>query len=243
MSDIEVGAEAPAPRGKARKIAIVGTADSMSEAPYEDESWEIWTMSVALTFPALKRADRYYEMHGPDYFEQDKVMERLKKVERPLYMLKEHPGLSTSVAFPKDELMAEFGNLLGFRFYTSSVAWLIAHAIYEGADYISLFGIHMRADEEYGKQLAACCYWIGIAEGRGIACYSTERSAICRTKTLYGYEDVSPLLRDLKLSINKLGAGLNQDYGPKMEQAKQLVWKQQGAIEWSQMFMKEHDLL
>ena len=44
------------------KLAILGTAQSLSMAPYADEDFEIWGVSTLLEFEVAKRFDVLFEI-------------------------------------------------------------------------------------------------------------------------------------------------------------------------------------
>jgi len=222
--DTSTSAASTAPK-KMRKIAICGTAESLPMAPYEDKEFEIWSISCALTYPAFKRWDRLYEMHDREYWSLPDVKDRLlNKAKCEIWMQEAYPEIPGSKKYPLDEISKGF-----HRNFTNSIAYMIAHAVYEKVGHIALFGVHMAADEEYGYQLPCCEFWLGIAEANGISVHVQGPSAVLQCRYLYGYDKEWKMKRDLANRKDALNQGLKQ-LEQQLEQVKQNYYQQQGAI-------------
>lgn len=188
-----------APASSAQRVAIVGGGPTRRRAPYEDESWDIWAFSSrAWRYP---RITRWFEIHAMTDLRQQLAsrkrgrrrfrtyMQFLRRLDCPVYMMREHPRIPNSVRFPKDELVEEFG-----RCFTSTAAYLIALAIVEGYEEIGLWGIDVRR-KEYRRQRPALRYLLSLARQQGIEIYVPRRSALripeeprpVRTRVLYAY--------------------------------------------------------
>jgi hypothetical protein len=113
-----------------RKIAIVGTAPtSVNDAPYGDATWEIW--SLGSNQSVIKRFTRWFELHTFHALSmagalQPQRVEFFKRIGKSLTIGHPNPELPDAVMYPKDEIVAMFGN-----YFTSSISWMIALAIYE----------------------------------------------------------------------------------------------------------------
>lgn len=170
-----------------RKIAIVGTAPtSVMDAPYDDLTWEIWSLGANQI--KIKRFTRWFELHTfhalecADALQQQRV-DFFKKIGKDLTIGHENLLLPDAVMYPKDEIVAAFGN-----YFTSSIAWMLALAIYEGATEIGLWGVDMVGDCEYAYQRACCEYFLGIARGKGITVTITPHSPLLRAERMYAFE-------------------------------------------------------
>jgi hypothetical protein len=177
-----------APQGQpALKIAIVGTAStSVNEAPWEDESWKIWSLGRNIAYP---RFDRWFELHTRDVLLAANALEGrmdfLKKAGDKLTIGHDcWPEFPEAKLYPWEIIIKEFG-----RYLTSSLSEMIALAIYEGATEIGLWGVDMVCPDEYAHQRASCEYLLGIAVGRGIKVTVAKESPIIRPTRVYGYED------------------------------------------------------
>lgn len=160
-----------------RKIAIVGTAGSGKEAPYNDSSYELWGVSARADY--FVRADRWYELHRLDGEPPEWAAAWRKTLsgfigDTPLYMFYPEPDLAKEViTYPHDEIVARFGTY----FMTSTFSWMIAHAIHEmrptrttegEGDEIFICGVDMEAGTEYSQQRQGFRHFIHLASSLGI---------------------------------------------------------------------------
>ncbi len=176
------------------RVAIVGTGTGHEKAPYNDPSYQIW--SIPGIYATASRVDRIYEIHSPEVLSgiptpKDKWEWMVKHISVC------HPGTASTFkgARPIDfeGLMEKFG-----RFFTSSVSWMLAEAINEGATEISLYGVTMSSKDEYAHQKPSCAYLIGWAKALGIKVNLQKSSELMSTVFVYGYEDKPDLLVGLE---------------------------------------------
>lgn len=103
----------------------------------------------------------------------------------------------------------------GFPYFTSTIAYMIAQAIYEGADKIIVHKMQVVAySAEYYEQKACLNYWLGICIGKGIQMQTSEDSLIGKPHPweapLYGYMQqkngnlCSEILGDVTKAIMRL---------------------------------------
>ena len=180
---------------KRRKVAILGSATStLGLCPWEDESLEIW----GLAWRNLPRADRVFDLH-PGNFDvetrknvQKNYETRLKALKVPVYLCNEHPKIPNSVRYPIEAILKMMGPELDpfcdGQYFASSIAFLIALAIYEQVDEIHLYGLDFVADGEYEHQRPNTEYLIGIARGKGIQVFIPKGAAVCKFSYIYGYQ-------------------------------------------------------
>ncbi len=148
------------------KIAIVGTSpNTLFEAPYQDESWEIWSLNGA--YERITRYNRWFEIHTWEHLKKENLppaymthLQNAANVGR-LYTIESFPY--ETIILPREELISLYG-----RYFTSTIAWMIGFAIQQGATEIGIWGVNMSGDDEYQKQRACCEYLLGIAKGKGI---------------------------------------------------------------------------
>lgn len=170
-----------------RKIAIVGTApSSVDDAPFDDKSWEIWSLGANQT--KIRRFTRWFELHTFYALAQANALqpqrvEFFRKIGKDLYIGHVNEDLPEATMYPKDEVVKLFGN-----YFTSSIAWMIGLAIYEGADEIGIWGVDMIGDCEYAHQRACCEYLLGIARGKGITVTIAPQSPLLRAERMYAFE-------------------------------------------------------
>ncbi len=171
--------------GRLRKIALIGSAQSVYHATWYDPTWEIWAHATVHHY--CQRVDRYFDLHPWEWISQKPVpdyLEWLKKERTPIFMQRVFTHVPASVRFPRERVMAEYP-----RYFTSHAAWMIALALSEGVTHLGFFGIHYAMDEEHKKQRAGCEFWMGVALGKGVQLVVPEGAPLLKEPGwLYGYE-------------------------------------------------------
>lgn len=169
-----------------KKVAIVGCAETWSFAPFNDLSVEIWTFNH-LMFEKVPRFNRYFDLHIPykNYFKSfPEYAEFLKNNQDKLYIMDKHSDFPNANVIDWKKISEDFRH----EYFTSTMAWLVALAIYEGYQEISLYGVDLLLLDEYAEQKPCIEYWLGYAEGKGIKVNIQESSNLMRPKQLYGIE-------------------------------------------------------
>lgn len=189
---------------------------SRNLAPYDQRNLEIWGCNEAYTGQFMKtskgefRADRWFQIHKredwsrrnnpndphhPEWLSRDHNF--------PIYMQEEFEEVPDAEAIPLAELDEMFfSNLWAIHpetgkyvpwleayehgNYTSTFAWMMAMAIYEGFDRIQVYGFAMGTKSEYLHQAPGATFWIGQALGRGIDIQIIGASPILQGD-LYGF--------------------------------------------------------
>lgn len=181
----------------AEKVAIIGKAPSTRElAPYDDESWEIWTLSDMVPLGIAPRFTRHFELHPFDWLSQrqDNYFEWLQAIsDSPVYVRGELEAkqLPAGVALPVDEMVAKYG-----RYFTNTVSWMVAAAIESGAKEIGVWGVDMAQELEYKAQRPSCEYFLGWARGAGITITIPAASDLLKSLRLYGIDTDGGELRE-----------------------------------------------
>ena len=200
MKEFAVRFDKLEPRRK--RVAIVGFASSTRlNAPYADQSWEIWGMNQLYRF--IPRLTRWWELHpheGPYSYLADEVpgtnyMAWLTNCPAPLYMVSQHPAIPSSIEYPFQQIVDEFGledirpDSKGKGYFHSTVDYMIALAIHEGFEEIGIWGVDMVHDSEYGYQKPSGSFWLGVARGRGVKLTVPLASALLANEGYrYGYD-------------------------------------------------------
>ena len=199
----------------AKKVAIVGCAESKMLAPFDDPEFEIW--GVNNLYPHIKRATRWFEIHninhnGERFFrrgdrqfrgqEVDQYLSHLgewaKEKNCPVYMQKHWDIVPTSVEYPVQKMLKEFGT-----YFTNTISWELALAISEGFEEIHVYGVDMAVDSEYHHQRPSCEYFLGIAMGRGIKVHIPDQADLLKTRFLYGFQEPEELAWKRKTKSTK----------------------------------------
>ena len=171
---------------KARKIAICGTSETTRHlAPYDDDSWEVWTLGA--NYKHAPRITKHFEMHDMDTGWKRWSPEYRAWLENcpvPCYVQAENAHSPNGIVYPIKEIQAYFDT----DYFTCSIAFQLALALYEGADEIGCYGIDLAQSAEYSWQRPSVEYWIGIARGMGVRVDIPATSDILKTGQMYAYE-------------------------------------------------------
>jgi hypothetical protein len=205
-----------------KKVALIGSAPaSIRLAPYHDPSWDVWGCSPgAYGVVPRGRSNIWFEMHryepGQTWFSPEYCQ-----------FLKDHPCVV--VAEPRKEIpngiMLDYDMLVSKYspyFFTSSIAWMMAHAIELGYTKIGLWGVDMAANEEYEAQRAGLHYFALIAAQRGIEVGTPPESDLFRPRFLYGIDEVKHFhvkMRARREELNQRLAAAEQVLQAKMQEA------------------------
>jgi hypothetical protein len=175
---------------KRDKVILLGSAPCRKDAPYEDESYDVWAIGGAPFWPDVKRIDVLFEMHKKHIW-LDRT-EGINKTGKPVFMLRHFREIENSIPFPFDELSG------GNGFYAGSISYMLALAIFMEYKEIALYGILMEHGTEYESQLPSASYYVGLAQGRGIKVYIHPDATLCKSLEDYGYDDNAIVTRILE---------------------------------------------
>ena len=127
-----------------KKVAILGKLKTKYKAPFEDLSWEIWSMNKHKDQELIPRVDVWFDIHqNPDNPNAD--------------VLKDN--------FPFEECH----KLMGGNYFNNITSYLIAYAIVLGVSEIALYGMRFIEDHSHrSSELDNVRQWIFFAKGRGI---------------------------------------------------------------------------
>ena len=187
------------PELQARQIAIVGYTVSREDAPWGDPGWELWPVNnLHLFLKPEQKPTRWFDLHGKATIESDGPhVEWLKSTDVPVYLwdsaMREEYG--SALPFPIGHIETYFDGLFGGQYFTNSISYLIAYAIYclkttgDGTGVIGLWGIDMAQGTEYSAQRPSCEYWLGIAEGAGLTVHIADRADLLKAMGQYGRDE------------------------------------------------------
>lgn len=219
------------------KVALCGTApDTIGDAPWKDESWEIWGIGPGLCkYADTHHWDRWWEIHGvrenkfigesirPEYY--DWLVEAQHKGTLYLRDAEDQKYLPNGVLYPVDAIVERFGD-----FFCSSLSWMLALAIHLDAKQISLFGCNMAAETEYGDQRNSAQYFIGIARGMGIEVYLPRACDLLKARCLYGFDYKNDFAAKLAVRAKEFQGEMDK-FTRQIEALEQKRWAYQGALD------------
>jgi hypothetical protein len=173
-------------------VAIVGShPDTSKQFDFDRTDCDIWVFNEALATDWCKRADGVFQMHKPVIFRSatnrndPKHYEWLKtQQDCVVFMIDQYEDVPKSEKYPLMEIFEAFPN--AERYFTSSVAYAIALAVYKGYKVIEVYGVEMETQTEYGPQRTGVAYWVGFAAGKGICVNFHSRKFF--SAPLYGYD-------------------------------------------------------
>jgi hypothetical protein len=164
-----------------RTVCIVGSAPTTREdAPWDDLTKPIWVFNEAAEIEWCKRADAVFQMHLPEVYRSPlnrtdpKHWEWLQQEHGAMviYMQDVDPAVPNSCKYPLDEIFARYrfhwpdGDPI--RFITSTPAFAVALAVYQGYEKIEIYGCDLHSNTEYQYQRDNFAFWVGIALGEGV---------------------------------------------------------------------------
>jgi len=177
-------------------VCIVGLAPNSRHRAFFDqpEGTEFWSLNnghSCFNPEEMAHFTRWFQVHPfaeimEDRLEdRDKHLDHLRNMTIPVYMQERHDDIPRSVAYPRQQVIDD----LGFDYFTSSIAYMLALAMSERFETIKLYGVSMDAGEEYAHERPCVEFMLGVAHARGIAVVLPEDCALLRGQ-LYAMESM-----------------------------------------------------
>lgn len=187
-----------------RRIAIIGTAPTYIETPWDDPTLEKWALNDMWVLD-IPHADRWFDLHPVEkmyfhdrtkkklpshqvpagFFVRPKGhLEWLAKQTIPVYMQQAIPSIPASVTFPREAIEAKFG-----ANFASSPAWMIGLALLEGVTELHVYGIHLATEWEYLKQKPNMAFLLGLAAGLGVKVVIPKGAPLLKESHRYAFEE------------------------------------------------------
>lgn len=162
------------------KVNIIGRGTGWESAPCDELAWGVTLINLKRDVDLVIDMNVYEDGRWGELERLGAIQSRdkAKQDNVPYIDLKTYP-IDTIIKFFKTD------------YFSNTVDYAIALAIYKGYTEIGLYGINMLKGSEYSYQKAGVEFWIGQAMGRGIAVTNNSPiSAILKTKTgkMYGYD-------------------------------------------------------
>jgi hypothetical protein len=169
-------------------VQILGAAPNIERCskalPPDTERWCLNNPKIYENhlFPsALTTYTRWFNLHPRKQMEKlyPRSVEWFRHQDRPIYLQEADRSIRTSRTFPKDEIIRVYDT----RYFTSSVAWCIAFALFlQEFDRIELWGFYLSqtrapigddtelrpGDSLHGRQRPGVAYWVDRARRAGV---------------------------------------------------------------------------
>jgi hypothetical protein len=161
-----------------KAVNIIGKGKTWVDAPREGEAWGITQLYLRRPVSLVIDMNRYDDGRwGPqEKAEADKVLAMCALNGVP------YIGLHN---YPIDEVMARYET----DYFSSTVDYAIALALFRGYDELHLYGITMSI-ADYSKLKCGCDFWCGYAKGLGAKVIVHGETTVMKTTDgkVYGYD-------------------------------------------------------
>jgi hypothetical protein len=186
-----------------KSVAIVAMGHSraayISEASTRPRPWtEVWTLNG---LAGVLCADRIFAMDDLEIQEArtvrnpyvQTILDGVRNATVPVYTARKVEGYPTLVEYPLEAVAAALG--LSSLYLTNSVPYMVALALAEGFEGISIYGCDYTYGEGRTERGRACLeWWCGFATARGVRIHVPSSSSLLEggSAGLYGYwtEDI-----------------------------------------------------
>lgn len=170
-----------------RRVAIVGTGLGYHLAPKKGEVWVTNDLGIYIystmiwdihdfNWTVEENLENY--IHWKNVEPEEKTRARVKyrqkrwelikrhcnETDKPLMSTTKYDDVPSSRVFP----LQDVAKRLGSYFFTSTMAYMLAYAIYVNYKYIDMYGCNVETGTEWAYQRDCISYWIGYARGKGI---------------------------------------------------------------------------
>lgn len=160
-----------------KSVILLGMGATMIKCPYDCEVW-----GVNQVYRMAKRLDKLFITDGRYKLDQSQAWDfgELNKLDIPIVSLHRFPEIKKLVRYPYNRIVERFDGM-GKEFFTNSICYMIAYALYKDYKKIKLYGIDMATSMEYILERGGIEYWVGRAEGMGVKVENTKGSMVCKT--------------------------------------------------------------
>jgi hypothetical protein len=156
---------------------IIGKGHTWTQAPLDGENWGLTQLYLRRPVDLVIDMNVYGDGRWGlgEKQEADKTRKKAAENNVPCIDLENYPIREVMELFDTD-------------YFSSTVDYAIALALYRGHTEINLYGITMC--DEYSKLINGCNFWCGVAKGRGVKIKVHGETTIMKTidKKVYGYD-------------------------------------------------------
>jgi hypothetical protein len=161
------------------RVNIIGKGRTWNEAPTTGECWGITQLILR------RSVDLVIDMNVYDDGRWGEQEKREAQVARTICEQGAIPYICLA-NYPIEEIVREFKT----DYFSSTVDYAIALAIYKGYTDIDLYGVTMDGGSDYYKIKCGCDFWCGYAKGRGVNVTVHGITTAMKTQDglVYGYD-------------------------------------------------------
>lgn len=181
-----------------RVVHIVGKGLGWDLAPEEGEIWGVNDLVLGRDVKRVFHVHSGLEINTPY---SKKLIKRINALKVPFMGVRIYPEIPMSIIYPLQEIKKRFG----VDYFTNSIDYMIAYALYVGMKEIRFYGVNMEVDTEYLWQKPGVEFWVGYAKGLGVKVKFFGRHCLIlltRSGKLYGFwhkqDSVKRLIKELR---------------------------------------------
>lgn len=172
-----------------RNIIILGSGPGWETCPFDKETWVVGKM-IMLGKP-IGRIDMLFSMDDFDHwlsirrggFTKEQYVARVVETNVPYYSSVRNDNIPTSREYPMKDVLAK----LKVPYFSNTVCYMLAYAIFQRVQSISLYGIGQMGTHEYVAERAGVEFWLGMAMGMGIEVNIMTTSLLLQNNSGYPY--------------------------------------------------------
>jgi len=201
-----------------KRVAIIGTAQTWIETPWDDKGLSLMGVNDAYNLGWKRAPDAWFDQHPfhlmrfhdkrqpldpkdikpGTYLRPAGHLEWLKKTAEnaPVYLHDNAPAgwPPQAMRYPVEEISAKYRKVLRIDetwpkdYVASGPAWMLLMALEQRTSRIEIYGIHLATDGERQEQRFNFELLIGYAIGLGVDIKLPKTTPLCKSKHVYCYE-------------------------------------------------------
>lgn len=180
-----------------KSIILLGSGPKWQDCPFDKPVWAVAKM--ILNKIPLKRVDMLFNMDDVSNmasfdptspyrvkFSREIFVDAINKSGVPFVTSYSCEPIKNCVQFPLKEIYEKYG----IFYFTNTVCFMIAYALYTGVESIDFWGIAQSGMKEYLNERRGVEFWIGIATGLGTKITINGPSSLLKhdKNIVYGYK-------------------------------------------------------
>ncbi len=178
---------------KRKAVTILGTGSTRVQCPYDESCGDVWGVNgiyseiesrmrkkLPVRLDKLFITDYLFSPQGHLHFDIDRLNRIVKEMNckvMTLHELKLGKYQIKASKFPFRKIIKLFET----EFFTSTISYMLAWALYKGYNDVSLYGIDMHGKDEYMMQKGGVEYWMGRLQQNGAKIFVAQGSTILQT--------------------------------------------------------------